>query len=536
MHLFVPSFDTNFKLSHTADSILPAEKGASIFADPPLTAVDDFQLANNFFTNLLSSQSFEEVIERHEEPEGIERDWQTKQEQSHLEAYSSSAVDREREREESLRNSSYDRAIETGKEVKEKSKEKEESKERAITEGRATENQKNRVEDEASSKRPEEVTAENGERKTFLKNGKSGQNGLSEEAAAGGEKTKERAGIAILRKNGQTAVDGNFMTVDKGKNQETPSSLSHADSHTERGSFRNGDSGAQKSTEQLVQVLLDGERWKINANKINANIEAKRADSFPGGREKLTELAFARGARAGNKKQSGQTKGEETRAQTEQSGQNSVTLQSQRELSFLSSHLPFQGELNEQLQELRQREETLQANRRLYSELVEKARVNLRSDGSSTATIRMRPPSLGYLTLNLEVDQKRVAARLVVESESALRILKEEMEYIRQELLRQGVQVESISIRLRDTASLQAETDKKNETEGEGATLDNSGEDNSNSWQSQQNPEQEIDHTLQWREEISDNLLTGRFEGEDMDWFNGLGLAVLAEERLDISI
>lgn len=101
-----------------------------------------------------------------------------------------------------------------------------------------------------------------------------------------------------------------------------------------------------------------------------------------------------------------------------------------------------------------QKEEVARENRRLFNDLVEKARVNVQSNGNSTASIRMNPAALGRMTLNLEVNQNQVHARIVVESDAAKRMVMDEMDHLRQELTRQGITVESLSIRVREPASM----------------------------------------------------------------------------------
>jgi len=89
----------------------------------------------------------------------------------------------------------------------------------------------------------------------------------------------------------------------------------------------------------------------------------------------------------------------------------------------------------------------------MMNDLVQKARVNLQSDGASTASIRLNPRTLGQMTLNLQVQQNQVHAQVIVESEAARKLVQNELEHLRQELRAQGVNVESVAIRVREPQS-----------------------------------------------------------------------------------
>jgi flagellar hook-length control protein FliK len=85
-----------------------------------------------------------------------------------------------------------------------------------------------------------------------------------------------------------------------------------------------------------------------------------------------------------------------------------------------------------------------------FSKLVERARVNIAADGTSTASMRLKPEQLGNVTLNLRVAGSQVEAKLVVESEHVKKMMKEEIEQLAVELKRQGFSVDAIEIRVRE--------------------------------------------------------------------------------------
>lgn len=85
-----------------------------------------------------------------------------------------------------------------------------------------------------------------------------------------------------------------------------------------------------------------------------------------------------------------------------------------------------------------------------FSKLVERARVNIGADGSSSASMRLKPEQLGNVTLNLRVTGSQVEAKLVVESEHVKKMMKEDIEQLAVELKRQGFSVDAIEIRVRE--------------------------------------------------------------------------------------
>ena len=90
--------------------------------------------------------------------------------------------------------------------------------------------------------------------------------------------------------------------------------------------------------------------------------------------------------------------------------------------------------------------------REIYDRLVQKAKINIRSNGSSTAHIRLQPAALGAMTLNLGLINKRVQAKITVENQAVQKLVQEEMSYLRLELQRQGIQFDFLSIRVREGA------------------------------------------------------------------------------------
>ncbi len=100
-----------------------------------------------------------------------------------------------------------------------------------------------------------------------------------------------------------------------------------------------------------------------------------------------------------------------------------------------------------------------EASRQLFSDLVDRARVNLGPDGRSTASIQLKPEHLGRMTLNLELQEGRLQAKLLVDNPEAERLLRQDVDTLRRELKAQGIQLETFAVRLREpTATFEAKT------------------------------------------------------------------------------
>ncbi len=92
----------------------------------------------------------------------------------------------------------------------------------------------------------------------------------------------------------------------------------------------------------------------------------------------------------------------------------------------------------------------------LYNRLVAKAKLNLHNDGSSHASIRLRPQSLGSITLNIKALQKQVEAQVIVETRAAQRLVLEELHSLRKELQSQGIHIDQLSVRVRSAPENQS--------------------------------------------------------------------------------
>lgn len=122
--------------------------------------------------------------------------------------------------------------------------------------------------------------------------------------------------------------------------------------------------------------------------------------------------------------------------------QNRVRMEVQRENAFAELLKPQIAPA--------EKEKLTQETKHLFNQLVEKARINLGSDGQSSASLRLKPEQLGSVTLNLKVHGNVVEAKVLVENDSVKKLVKDEMDQLQRELKRQGFSVDAIEIRVRE--------------------------------------------------------------------------------------
>ena len=211
-------------------------------------------------------------------------------------------------------------------------------------------------------------------------------------------------------------------------------------------------------TETLVRVSLEPEKWRV---QHSSDLQEKK-----NGEQKQDRLSSLKASEEGKGKYFGKNK--EENAQNNKDGQSANSnspSHSIEELALLFNKEGHQADSLKSFQNNMRKESVLRETKDLYNELVKKAKLNLKTDGSSSASIRMRPRSLGNMTLNLEIFQKQVQAQIVVESQAVKQILLEELNYFQQELQKQGIQVESLNIRVRE--NLESQTANEQEAKSE---------------------------------------------------------------------
>ncbi|MBE7437510.1 MAG: flagellar hook-length control protein FliK [Spirochaetales bacterium] len=86
-----------------------------------------------------------------------------------------------------------------------------------------------------------------------------------------------------------------------------------------------------------------------------------------------------------------------------------------------------------------------------FKGMLEKARFELEDTGRSTASIRLRPESLGVMTVNLETRGETVKGSVIVESQAALKAVERELETLRADLRLQGISVTEFSVKIKES-------------------------------------------------------------------------------------
>ena len=174
----------------------------------------------------------------------------------------------------------------------------------------------------------------------------------------------------------------------------------------------------------LVHVELDDAKWKVRTSVSHQNERSEaqttlRDASLPG-----------RGESRGQSPSDGESRRESRLRDSRTSDQPRVS----REITTETLLRDF-SRMIDQERVSSARPETA-SNKDLMNRLVQKAFLELKGDGQSTATIRLNPQHLGRMTLNLQVTHNHVSAQVLVDSEAALRAVKGEMDTLRGELLR----------------------------------------------------------------------------------------------------
>lgn len=100
-------------------------------------------------------------------------------------------------------------------------------------------------------------------------------------------------------------------------------------------------------------------------------------------------------------------------------------------------------------------------DKKQFQQMVEQARVRLGSDGRSTAQIRLNPEHLGRMQLDLVLKDNVVSGRVIVENQQAFKMLREDLDVLRQELARHGIQLDNLSIKTREAFQSQMSQDHR---------------------------------------------------------------------------
>lgn len=85
------------------------------------------------------------------------------------------------------------------------------------------------------------------------------------------------------------------------------------------------------------------------------------------------------------------------------------------------------------------------------NQLVRKAHVLIGQGGETSAQIRMNPDHLGFMSVDMKVQNNQVVLRILVDREDVLEQLKKDLEILRGDFAKSGLQMESVSLKLRES-------------------------------------------------------------------------------------
>ncbi|MBW7859039.1 MAG: flagellar hook-length control protein FliK, partial [Leptonema sp. (in: Bacteria)] len=85
-----------------------------------------------------------------------------------------------------------------------------------------------------------------------------------------------------------------------------------------------------------------------------------------------------------------------------------------------------------------------------FQDLIKKANVQIGTEGNASAQIRMNPDHLGFMSVDMKVEQNRVIIKILVDRQDVLEQLKKDIEILRGEFVKTGLQVDSVSLKLRE--------------------------------------------------------------------------------------
>ena len=247
--------------------------------------------------------------------------------------------------------------------------------------------------------------------------------------------------------------------------------------------FRNMGEQTLAGNVNTVRHSVDG-KWTVDGPVLGAEMRVKTDEKSSMG-------------------QQGQGKGNEGQSQARSDSQN---------LNFRMDSVATADAKSKMAAEAR---DSAPFDRKQFQQMVEQARVRMGPDGRSTAQIRMNPENLGRMHLDLVMKDNVISGRLIVENQQAFKMIQEDIENLRQELARHGIQLENLSVKTRESLQSQLQQDNRQSMQFQQENLEkgNSGERDSNTPSgNEENTEKYDSAEPNWQErslsEVSETLLT----------------------------
>ncbi len=196
-----------------------------------------------------------------------------------------------------------------------------------------------------------------------------------------------------------------------------------------------------KEKEDFVRVFFNRDKWNIQRMRQKMGEEGS-VNSF--GHKNIDQLKESKYTEAGKEDRGDSAQREGV---VREQNRDAAVLLGKNLVERTSSSRTFGAELS--------KNQNNRDTKQLYDQLVQKAKVKLRNNGSASASINLRPHRLGRITLNIDTFQKQVQAKIIVESQGAKQLLMNELHNFKEELQRQSIQVDSLVVRVRDNLQTQ---------------------------------------------------------------------------------
>lgn len=112
-----------------------------------------------------------------------------------------------------------------------------------------------------------------------------------------------------------------------------------------------------------------------------------------------------------------------------------------------------------------------------FQDLIKKANLQIGRDGNASAQIRMNPNHLGFMSVDMKVEQNRIVLKILVDRQDVLDQLKKDIEILRGEFIKTGLQVDSISLKLREPFETSFNSNSSNSEQAQTGDFNSSSKD-----------------------------------------------------------
>ncbi|MBI4666621.1 MAG: flagellar hook-length control protein FliK [Nitrospinae bacterium] len=244
------------------------------------------------------------------------------------------------------------------------------------------------------------------------------------------------------------------------------SAAKSSDSTTENKTAVAQEPASQESSLSNSSADNSGSQSSLNANSQNAAPAATL-------NTKTENLVVAQGIETANAAQAAQTAS--PNAQAEAAKPNLTVVNSKSAVDGASTAGSTNSATAKGDSAATQTRATTESTRQLLersvmSQIVDKARIIVRPNGTSNMTMRMDPPNLGKVDMRLEVTDNSVKAVFVAESREVKSIIESNLENLKTSLNQSGIKVDEISVTTADDRGFQFRNENQAQNAGSGNT------------------------------------------------------------------